>query len=75
MQGRKYSSSLHVHSGNCIHKLEQCMKMKMRLRHWEKWLIQLSFYKYLFNCDINLCHQHGTWKSNCSILHCFILYL
>jgi hypothetical protein len=56
-----------------FHKVEQCMKMKMR--HCEKWLIQLPFYKYLLNCGINLCHQHRTWKLNCSILHCFVLCL
>ena len=72
MQSRKYPSNLQVHRGDCFHKVEQCMNMKMRLRHCEKWLIQLPFYD---SCDINLCHQHGTWKHNCSRLLCFILCL
>jgi len=60
MQGRIYSSNLHIRRGDCIQKVEQCMKMKMRLKHCEKWLIQLPFYKYLFSCDLSLRHQHGT---------------
>jgi hypothetical protein len=75
LHGQQKCKAENTHPIFMFIEVEQCMKMKMRLTHCEKWLIQLPFYKYLFNCDINFCYQHGTWKPICSILHCFILCL